>query len=117
MVVLRGDRRREEWMPRLAGLVAVLLVAGGGAALAQEAGRYQIVTVPLNVAGELQSSTVLLDTATGRTWQAVLDDKGRPRWRGIEFAGGSQSVAELPPAPQPTPQSPGQPENASGTEP
>ena len=106
-------------MPRLVRLVAVMLVAGGGAAMAQEAGRYQIVTVPLNVAGELQSSTVLIDTATGRTWQAVLDDKGRPRWRGIEFAGGSQSVAELPPAPQPqsTPQPPGQPEAASGTEP
>jgi hypothetical protein len=49
----------------------------------------------------------------------VLDDKGRPRWRGIEFAGGSQSVAELPPAPQaqPAPQSPPQPQPASGAEP
>ena len=104
-------------MPRLARLVAVMLVAGGGGAIAQEAGRYQIVTVPLNVAAELQSSTVLTDTATGRTWQAVLDDKGRPRWRGIEFAGGSQSVAELPPAPQAQPQPPAPPEAASGTEP
>ena len=94
-------------MPRLARFLAVLLVAGGGAASAQETGRYQIVTVPLNVAGEPQSSTVLIDTATGRTWQAVIDDKGRPRWRGIEFAGGSQSIAELPPAPgaQPPPES------------
>ena len=105
-------------MPRLARFVTVLLVASGGAASAQETGRYQIVTVPLNVAGE-QSSTVLIDTATGRTWQAVLDDKGRPRWRGIEFAGGSQSVAELPPAPQaqPASQSPPQPQPASGAEP
>jgi hypothetical protein len=92
-------------MLRLARLVAVMLVASGGAAVAQETGRYQIVTAPLNVAGE-QSSTVLIDTVTGRTWQAVLDDKGRPRWRGIEFAGGSQSIAELPPAPgtQPPPE-------------
>ncbi|HSA81113.1 MAG TPA: hypothetical protein VLE23_09830 [Geminicoccaceae bacterium] len=89
-------------MPRLARFVAVLLVTGGGAASAQETGRYQIVNVPLNVDGE-QSSAVLLDTVTGRTWQAVLDDKGRPRWRGIEFAGGSQSIAELPPAPEAKP--------------
>jgi hypothetical protein len=100
------------WMSRLARLVAVMLVASGGAAVAQETGRYQIVTVPLSVAGE-QSSTVLIDTATGRTWQAVLDDKGRPRWRGIEFAGGSQSIAEMPPAPGGQPP----PETASGTEP
>jgi hypothetical protein len=105
-------------MPRLARYVAVLLVAGGGAALAQETGRFQIVTVALNVAGE-QSTTVLIDTATGRTWQAVVDDKGRPRWRGIEFAGGSQSVAELPPAPQsqPASQSSPQPQPAPGAEP
>ena len=94
-------------MLRLARLVAVMLVASGGAASAQETGRYQIVTLPLPVAGEVQSSAVLIDTATGRTWQAILDDKGRPRWRGIEFAGGSQSIAELPPAPgaQPPPES------------
>jgi hypothetical protein len=103
-------------MPRLVRLAALMLAASAGAAIAQDTGRFQIVTVPLNVAGE-QSSTVLIDTATGRTWQAVLDDKGRPRWRGIEFAGGSQSIAELPPAPQPSPQSPGQPGAAPGTEP
>ena len=85
-------------MPRLALLVAVMLAVSGGAASAQDAGRFQIVTVPLNVPGE-QSSTVLIDSVTGRTWQSVLDDKGRPRWRGIEFAGGTQSIAEMPPAP------------------
>jgi hypothetical protein len=26
----------------------------------------------------------------------ILDDKGRPRWRGIELAGGSQALAEAP---------------------
>jgi hypothetical protein len=104
-------------MPRLARFAAVMLVASGGAASAQETGRYQIVTVPLNVAGEPQSSSVLIDTATGRTWQAVLDDKGRPRWRGIEFAGGTQSVAEMPPAPGARPQSPAQPETVPGAEP
>ena len=64
-------------MARLARLVTVLLVASGGAAIAQEAGRYQIVTVPLNVAGEPQSSTVLIDTATGRTWSPTSPG---PRW-------------------------------------
>ena len=99
-------------MARRALLVAVMLVAGYGVATAQEAGRFQIVTVPLNVAGEPQSS-VLIDTATGRTWHAVLDDKGRPRWRGIEFAGGSQSLAEMPPTPEQRPE----PEAETGTEP
>jgi hypothetical protein len=99
-------------MARLARLVAVMLVVGSGLASAQEAGRFQIVTVPLNVAGEPQTS-VLIDTATGRTWHAVLDDKGRPRWRGIEFAGGSQSLAEMPPTPDQQPE----PEAEAGAEP
>jgi hypothetical protein len=99
-------------MTRRALLVAVMLVVGCGMARAQEAGRFQIVTVPLNVAGEPQSS-VLIDTATGRTWHAVLDDKGRPRWRGVEFAGGSQSLAEMPPTPEQQPE----PEAGTGTEP
>ena len=45
-MALRADFRTETWMPRLARLVALMPVASGGAAVAQEAGRYQIVTVP-----------------------------------------------------------------------
>ena len=83
-------------MLRHALLTVAIVVAGGAQAVAQEVGRYQIVTVPLGIEGEGGGTTVLLDTQTGRTWHVVLDDKGRPRWRGIELAGGSQAVAEAP---------------------
>jgi hypothetical protein len=45
-MALRADFRTETWMPRPARLVALMPVASGGAAVAQEAGRYRIVTVP-----------------------------------------------------------------------
>ena len=45
-MALRADFRTEGWMPRLARLVALMPVASGGVATAQEAGRYRIVTVP-----------------------------------------------------------------------
>lgn len=83
-------------MLRYVLLTAALLTAGAAQAVAQEVGRYQIVNVPLGIEGEGGGTTVLLDTRTGRTWHAVLDDKGRPRWRGIELAGGSQALAEAP---------------------
>jgi hypothetical protein len=82
-------------MLRYAMLVAVIVTLGGAQALADEVGRYQIVTVPLGLEGEAETS-VLLDTLTGRSWHAMIDDKGRPRWRGVEFAGGSQGIAQLP---------------------
>ena len=81
-------------MLRYALLAVALVVADGITAEAQEVGRYQILTVPLGVEGEGGGTTVLLDTQTGRTWHVMLDDKGRPRWRGIDFAGGSQALAE-----------------------
>jgi len=82
-------------MRRYAILVAVIVTFGGAQALAEEVGRYQIVTVPLGIEGEAETA-VLLDTQTGRSWHAMIDDKGRPRWRGVEFAGGSQGIAQLP---------------------
>lgn len=75
---------------------AVIVAGSGGTALAEPAGRFQIVTTPLGVEGENQASAVLLDTQTGRSWHAIVDDKGRPRWRGIEFAGGAQGQAQAP---------------------
>jgi hypothetical protein len=83
-------------MLRYALLTVAIVLAGGAEPLAQEIGRYQIVTVPLGIEGESGGTTVLLDTQTGRTWHVILDDKGRPRWRGIELAGGSQALAEAP---------------------
>ena len=81
-------------MLRYALLAVALVVANGIPAVAQEVGRYQILTVPLGIEGEGGGTTVLLDTQTGRTWHVMLDDKGRPRWRGIDSAGGSQALAE-----------------------
>jgi hypothetical protein len=52
--------------------------------------------VPLGITGESGGTTILLDTQSGRTWHVILDDRGRPRWRGIEMAGGSQALAEAP---------------------
>jgi hypothetical protein len=75
---------------------AVILAGSSGTALAEAAGRFQIVTAPLGIEGENQASAVLLDTQTGRSWHAIVDDKGRPRWRGIEFAGGAQGQAQAP---------------------
>jgi hypothetical protein len=86
----------ESWMLRCALVVVALVVANLGAAAAQEVGRYQILNVPLGIEGESEGTTVLLDTRSGRTWYAIVDDKGRPRWRGMELAGGSQSIAEAP---------------------
>jgi hypothetical protein len=83
-------------MVRYALLAVAIVLTGGAQPVAQEVGRYQIVTVPLGIEGESGGTTVLLDTQTGRTWHVILDDKGRPRWRGIELAGGSQAVAEAP---------------------
>jgi hypothetical protein len=81
-------------MLRYALLTVAIVVANGMQAEAQEVGRYQVVTVPLGIAGEGGGTTVLLDTQSGRTWHVMLDDKGRPRWRGIDFAGGSQGLAQ-----------------------
>jgi hypothetical protein len=86
----------ESLMLRYALLVVAVVAATGSQAVAQEVGRYQIVIVPFGLEGEGSGTTVLLDTQTGRTWHAILDDKGRPRWRGIELAGGSQALAEAP---------------------
>jgi len=83
-------------MVRYALLTVAIVLTGGAQPVAQEIGRYQIVTVPLGIEGESGGTTVLLDTRTGRTWHVILDDKGRPRWRGIELAGGSQALAEAP---------------------
>jgi hypothetical protein len=84
----------EKRMLRYALLAVVIVAASGLQAKAQETGRYQVVTVPLGIEGENGGTTILLDTRTGRTWHVTLDDKGRPRWRGIDFAGGSQGLAE-----------------------
>jgi hypothetical protein len=83
-------------MLRYALLAVAIVMAGFAHAVAQEIGRHQIVTVPLGIEGESGGTTVLLDTQTGRTWHVILDDKGRPRWRGIELAEGSQALAEAP---------------------
>jgi hypothetical protein len=75
---------------------AMILAASCGSALAEPPGRFQIVTAPLGLEGEGEASAVLLDTQTGRSWHAIVDDRGRPRWRGIEFAGGAQGHAQAP---------------------
>jgi hypothetical protein len=93
----------ESWMLRWVLVAVVIVIADVASTVAQEAstvaqegGRYQIVNVPLGLAGEGGGTTVLLDSQTGRTWHIILDERGRPRWRGIEFAGGSQGLAEAP---------------------
>lgn len=75
---------------------AMILAASCGSALAEQPGRFQIVTAPLGLEGEDQGTALLLDTQTGRSWHAIVDDRGRPRWRGIEFAGGAQGHAQAP---------------------
>ena len=67
-------------------------------AAAQEVGRYRILSVPLRVEGGREQIPVLLDPRIRRTWYVFVDDKGRPRWRGMELAGGSQAHAEAPDA-------------------
>lgn len=77
-------------------VVVAIAAADVAVATAEEVGRYQILRVPLGVEGEREETAVLLDTRTGRTWYAIVDEKGRPRWRGMELAGGSQARAEAP---------------------
>jgi hypothetical protein len=79
-------------------VVVAMAAAEVTVATAEEVGRYQILRVPLGVEGEREETAVLLDTRTGRTWYVIVDEKGRPRWRGIELAGGSQAYAEAPDA-------------------
>jgi hypothetical protein len=96
--------------------LAIALAASWTPALAAEAGRYQIIVLPTRVEGAEQSSALLLDTLTGRSWHLMVDDKGRPRWRGIEFAGGSQGVATAPPEVE-APSDAAVPESAPATKP
>ncbi len=88
-------KQGKERMLRYVWLIIAALVLGSGGALAEESGRYRVITAPLGLEGQPETA-ILLDTATGRSWHAIVDDKGRPRWRGIEFAGGTQGVADSP---------------------
>jgi hypothetical protein len=108
--------RSEKIMLRPLAL-AIALATVCSSALAADAGRYQIVVVPAPVEGPKESSALLLDTLTGRSWHLMVDDKGRPRWRGIEFAGGSQGIAAAPAEAQAPSGAAAPPEGGSATKP
>ena len=83
-------------MIRGLALAVLAVMAMALPAYAEEAGRFQILSVPLAVDG-LSTATVLVDTYTGRSWYASIDDSGRPRWRGFQFYTESTGKLEPPP--------------------
>ena len=84
---------------RIAVMLSCVLLGAAPAAAADDIGRYTIrdVTVALpSPTGDLPRVTVLLDTATGRTWMLANPADGNLAWGALSF-NDSGILVDLPP--------------------